>query len=383
MKTPIYLDYNATTPIDRRVADAMLPHLYDYFGNPSSSHRYGVQAKLSLEHARQQVAEMIGAKPPEIVFASGGTEANNLAIRGYCYANRDKGNHIITSAIEHPAVLEVCESLVPEGYELTILPVDSNGMVNPLDLKNAIRANTILVSIMHANNEVGTIQPIQELSAIAHKVGAAFHCDAAQSIGKIKVNVLELGVDLLSIAGHKFYAPKGIGALFIGSGINIQKITFGAGHERNLRPGTENILEIAGLGAAAEIVNRDLIINQQHLLAMRDRLESGLSAEFGNDKLKVNGHPQLRLPNTLSVSLLGIQANVFLLKIQNEIAASAGAACHADQVNISHVLQAMNVPSEWAMGTLRFSVGRETTVAEIDLAIKTICFALKDTEVLN
>ena len=383
MKTPIYLDYNATTPIDRRVADAMLPYLYDYFGNPSSSHRIGVQAKLSLEHARQQVAEMIGAKPPEIVFTSGGTEANNLAIRGYCFANRDKGNHIITSSIEHPAVLEVCESLVAEGFDLTILPVDSNGLVNPQNLKNAIRANTILVSIMHANNEVGTIQPVRELSAIAHEAGAAFHCDAAQSIGKIKVNVLELGVDLLSIAGHKFYAPKGIGALFIRSGINIQKITYGAGHERNLRPGTENILEIVGLGAAAEVANRDLLINQQHLFAMRDRLESGLFAEFGNDILKVNGHPNFRLPNTLSVSLHEVRANEFLLKIQNDIAASAGAACHADQVNISYVLQAMNVPSEWAMGTLRFSVGRETTVAEIDLAIKTICFALKDSEVLN
>ncbi len=383
IKTPIYLDYNATTPIDRRVADAMLPYLYDYFGNPSSSHRFGVQTKLSLEHARKQVAEMIGAKPSEIIFTSGGTEANNLAIRGYCDANREKGNHIITSAIEHPAVLEVCDSLSADGFELTILPVDSNGLINPQDLKTAIRANTILVSVMHANNEVGTIQPIQELCAISHVAGAAFHCDAAQSIGKIKVDVQELGVDLLSIAGHKFYAPKGVGALFIRNGIEMKKITYGAGHERNLRPGTENILELAGLGAAAEIVNRDLMINQQHLLAMRVRLESGLSAELGKGVLKVNGHPQLRLPNTLSVSLLGIQANVFLLKIQNEIAASAGAACHADQINISHVLQAMNVPKEWAMGTLRFSVGRETTEDEIDLAIKIICLAMRDSEILN
>lgn len=383
MKTPIYLDYNATTPIDRRVADAMLPYLYDFFGNPSSSHRFGVQAKLSLEHARQQVADMIGAKPPEIIFTGGGTEANNLAIRGYCYANREKGNHIITSAIEHPAVLEVCESLVGEGFELTILPVDSNGLVNPQDLKKAIGTNTILVSVMHANNEVGTIQPIQELCAISHEAGAAFHCDAAQSIGKIKVDVQELGVDMLSIAGHKFYAPKGVGSLFIRNGIEMKKITYGAGHERNLRPGTENILEIAGLGAAAEIVSRDLLFNQQHLLAMRVRLESGLSAELGKELLKVNGHPQLRLPNTLSVSLLGIQANVFLQKIQNEIAASAGAACHADQVNISHVLQAMNVPKEWAMGTLRFSVGRETTEDEIDLAIKTICLTMRDSKILN
>ncbi len=383
MKTPIYLDYNATTPIDRRVADAMLPYLYDFFGNPSSSHRFGVQAKLPLEHTRKQVADMIGAKPPEIIFTSGGTEANNLAIRGYCYANREKGNHIITSAIEHPAVLEVCESLVGEGFELTILPVDSNGLVNPQDLKKAIGTNTILVSVMHANNEVGTIQPIQELCAISHEAGAAFHCDAAQSIGKIKVDVQELGVDMLSIAGHKFYAPKGVGSLFIRNGIEMKKITYGAGHERNLRPGTENILEIAGLGAAAEIVSRDLLFNQQHLLAMRVRLESGLSAELGKELLKVNGHPQLRLPNTLSVSLLGIQANVFLQKIQNEIAASAGAACHADQVNISHVLQAMNVPKEWAMGTLRFSVGRETTEDEIDLAIKTICLTMRDSKILN
>jgi len=381
MKTPIYLDYNATTPIDRRVADVMLPYLYNNFGNPSSSHHYGVQAKLSLEHARQQVAKMIGANQSEIVFTSGGTEANNLAIRGYCLANQDKGNHIITSAVEHPAVLDVCESLKREGFDLTILPVDSDGMVKPHDLKEAIQTNTILVSIMHANNEVGTIQPISELSAISHEGGAVFHCDAAQSIGKIKVDVRELGVDLLSIAGHKFYAPKGIGALFIGNNIKMQKITFGAGHERNLRPGTENILEIAGLGAAAEIVSRDLLILRQHLFAMRNRLEAGLSADFGSDVLRVNGHPQFRLPNTLSVSLHRVQANVFLSKIQNEIAASAGAACHADLVKISHVLKAMKVPQDWAMGTIRFSVGRKTTEDEIDIAIEVIRTAMKDLKI--
>ncbi|MHB8134891.1 MAG: cysteine desulfurase family protein [Anaerolineaceae bacterium] len=377
MKTPIYLDYNATTPIDKRVADAMLPYLYDVFGNPSSSHPYGVQAKLVLETARRRLASMLRALPDEIIFTGGGTESNNLAIRGYCLKNRLKGNHIITSAIEHPAVLDVCSSLVEVGFELTILPVDQYGMVNPQDLYSALRSDTILVSIMHANNEVGTIQPIQELTRITHQAGAAFHCDAAQSVGKISVDVDEMGVDLLSVAGHKLYAPKGVGALYIRTGIQIEKITQGAGHERNLRPGTENVLEIAGLGKAAEIVMQDLNNNNYHFQEMRDRLQLGIITNVGGDTSRVNGHPSLRLPNTLSISFFNQQANVLLSRISAQVAASAGAACHADQINISNVLAAMNVPVEWAMGTLRFSVGRETTMEEIDFAIQIISQIVK------
>lgn len=377
MKTPIYLDYNATTPIDKRVADAMLPYLYDVFGNPSSSHSYGVQAKLVIETARRQVALLLGAAPTEIIFTSGGTEANNLAIRGYCLHNKQKGNHIITSAIEHPAVLDVCSSLVEDGFDLTILPVDQYGMVNPQDLSSALRSDTILVSIMHANNEVGTIQHIRELTRITHQAGAVFHCDAAQSVGKICVDVDELGVDLLSVAGHKLYAPKGVGALYIRAGIQIVKTTQGAGHERNLRPGTENVLEIVGLGKAAEIVIQDLDINALHFETMRDRLQLGIITDVGKDSTRVNGHPNFRLPNTLSISFYNQQANILLLKISAQVAASAGAACHADQINISNVLKAMNVPVEWAMGTLRFSVGRETTLDEIDFATEIICQAVK------
>jgi len=377
MNTPIYLDYNATTPIDKRVADTMPPYLYGSFGNPSSSHQFGVQAKMVVETARRQIALVLGAVSAEIIFTSGGTESNNLAIRGYCLNNMQKGSHIITSAIEHPAVLDVCSSLVEDGFELTVLPVDQYGMVDPQDLISALRSDTILVSIMHANNEVGTIQPIQELTKITHQAGAVFHCDAAQSVGKIRVNVDELGVDLLSVAGHKLYAPKGVGALYIRTGIQIVKITQGAGHERNLRPGTENVLEIAGLGKAAEIVKQDLDVNFQHLKEMRDRLQRGIFANVEENSARVNGHPNLNLPNTLSISFRNQQANNLLSGISAMVAASAGAACHADQINISNVLAAMNVPVEWAMGTLRFSVGRETTLEEIDFATHVICQAVK------
>jgi cysteine desulfurase NifS len=377
MKSPIYLDYNATTPIDKRVADAMLPFLYDFFGNPSSSHAYGLLAKTALETARRQVAGLLGAAADEIIFTGGGTEANNLAIRGYCLNNQQRGRHVITSAIEHPAVLDVCTALAAEGYELTVLPVDSYGRVGPQDLQSALRSDTLLVSIMHANNEVGTIQPIRELARIAHQAGAAFHSDAAQSVGKIAVDVRDLGVDMLSLAGHKLYAPKGVGALFVRAGISIRKVTQGAGHERNLRPGTENVLEIVGLGKAAEIAQQDLKINSQHLRELRDRLERAILTRVGAERARVNGHPQERLPNTLSIAFHKRQANALLLQIGAQVAASAGAACHADEIQISSVLQAMRTPVEWAMGTLRFSLGRETTAQEVDLAAQVICQALE------
>ena len=374
---PIYLDYNATTPIDREVAEAMTPYLYDHFGNPSSSHPFGTAARLAIESARGQAADLLGCLPAEVIFTSGGTESNNFAIRGAAIANRDRGNHIITSAVEHPAVLEVCRWLEEQGFRLTILPVDETGMVNPADLEKAITPNTILVTIMHANNEVGTIQPIAELAEITHRHGAIMHTDAAQSVGKIPVNVDELGVDLLSVAGHKLYAPKGIGALYQRSGTKLAKLMFGANHEVNRRPGTENVLEIVGLGKACEIAIRDLDKNIAHYQKMSERLFTALRANFDATNLRRNGHPEHCLPNTLNVSFRGVEANTLLSEINEEIAASAGAACHAESVDVSTVLEAMHLPLEWAMGTLRFSVGRGTTPAEIDQAAQTISQAVQ------
>lgn len=368
----IYLDYNATTPIALEVAETMQPYLYEFFGNPSSSHSYGLKTRQAVEHARRQCADLIGANTDEIIFTSGGTEANNFAIRGYCLANRSKGNRIITSAIEHPAVMEVCKALQAEGFELIILDVDKYGQVNPVDLASAIDSNTLLVTIMHANNEVGTVQRVREMAEIAHKNGAVFHTDAAQSTGKIPVNVNDLGVDLLSIAGHKLYAPKGVGLLYIRQGLHLTKLMHGASHESNRRPGTENVLEIVGLGSAAQIASRDLNKNMRHYLEMRDRLHQGLLESMGEKNIRINGHPENRLPNTLSVSFKNVEANTLLAEISDKIAASAGAACHADQIDVSQVLRAMKVPLEWAMGTVRLTVGRETTKEQIDNAVKII-----------
>lgn len=373
----IYLDYNATTPIAPEVADAMIPFLREHFGNPSSSHPYGIATKQAIEKARQQVAGLIHCSPEEIVYTSGGTESNNYAIRGSVLARRDQGNHIITSAVEHPAVLEVCRWLQSQGFHLTILPVDSNGLVDPQNLEKAITPGTLLVSIMHANNEVGTIQPIAELARIVHRHGALMHTDAAQSIGKIPINIAELEVDLLSIAGHKLYAPKGIGALYIRSGVKLDKLMFGASHELNRRAGTENVLEIVGLGAASQIAARDLTDNQKHYQTLRDQLYHRLRAYFDETQMKLNGHPDKRLPNTLSLSFRGVEANTLLAEIGEKVSASAGAACHAESVEVSSVLQAMQVPTEWAMGTVRFSVGRESNSHEIDRAVEIVRDAVK------
>ncbi len=374
---PIYLDYNATTPITKEVADAMVPYLYEHFGNPSSTHPYGVKAKLAIENARKQVANAINCSPQEIIFTSGGTESNNSAIRGYALANQHRGRHIITSAIEHPAVLEVCRYLEEQGFRVTYLPVDQFGLVDPQDLTNALTNETILVSVMHANNEVGTIEPIRKLADIAHAAGAAFHTDAAQTLGKIPVDVQELGVDLLSIAGHKLYAPKGVGALYSKSGLLVDKLLFGADHEKDRRPGTENVLEIVGLGKACEIAQRDLDANMAHFQKMRDRLHEGLQSTLSEDSFRLNGHPELRLPNTLSLAFYGVEANTLISEINDRVAASAGAACHSDQIDLSYVLEAMDVPIDYAMGTVRFSVGRGTTTEDIDQAISIIAKSLQ------
>jgi len=366
---PIYLDYNATTPIDPEVADAMRPYLDRYFGNPSSVHLHGITARKAVETARLQVAELLNCEPDEIVFTSGGTESNNFAIKGIAFANRDAGNHIITSAIEHPAVTEVCVYLKTLGYTTTMIPVDESGCINPEELEQAVTAQTILITVMHANNEVGTIQPIEEISKLARDRGIVFHTDAAQSVGKIPADVRHLGVDLLSVAGHKVYAPKGVGALFVSRGTRLEKFMHGAGHERNMRAGTENVLEIVGLGKACEIARRDLAVNMDRMKNLRDRLHDGLES-LGKD-IRLNGHPKKRLPNTLSIGFRNREAPTLLNElIIADISASAGSACHAGETTISHVLAAMKVPFDYAAGTLRLSMGKMTTEAEIDQVIE-------------
>jgi len=363
---PIYLDYNATTPHDPAVIEAMRPFLDTHFGNPSSTHKYGQITHRAVETARVQVAQMLNCLPDEVIFTSGGTEANNFALKGLAFARSDLGNHIVTTQIEHPAVSEVCAWLETQGFEVTYLPVDETGRVDVADVEAALLPETILISVMHANNEVGTIQPIEEIALFANEREIAFHTDAAQSVGKIGVDVQNLGVDLLSIAGHKLYAPKGVGVLFVRDGVELEKFMHGAGHEKGWRAGTENVLELVGLGKACEIITTDLKMHQAYLKGLRDRLEHVLLE--GVSDVRINGHLEHRLPNTLSVSFLGVNADDLLAEVMDGIAASAGAACHSGDVQVSHVLRAMNVPLEWAKGTLRLSVGRFTTREDVDRA---------------
>ena len=364
---PIYLDYNATTPVDPRIAEAMMPFLTEHYGNPSSSHILGRITRQAIENARRQIAEVLHCQTDEIVFTSGGSESNNWAIKGVAFANRNKGNHIVTSQIEHPAVIEVCRYLESHGFKVSYLPVDEFGIVDSQSVADAITDETILISIMHVNNEVGSIQPISEISDIAHKNNILMHSDCAQSIGKIPVSVDELGADLLSIAGHKLYAPKGIGALYIRSGINLDKLIHGAAQESKLRSGTENILGIVGLGKAFELLNGNIGESSYHLKRLRDRLENSLIELFPS--ARINGHKELRLPNTSSISFKGLEANAILAELGDKVAVSAGAACHSHSVKVSSVLEAMKVPIGHAMGTIRFSVGRFTTEEDIDKAI--------------
>jgi cysteine desulfurase NifS len=362
---PIYLDYNATTPIDPQVAEAMLPFVHQHYGNPSSSHPLGVIAHAAVEEARDRIAKMLGCQPQEVVFTSGGTEANNYAIKGVAGAYSAQGNHIITSSVEHPAVIEVCRFLEEKGKRVTYLPADRFGYIDPQQVSDAITDQTVLVTVMHANNEVGTLEPIREIAEIAHQRGVLVHADCAQSIGKIPVDVDHLGVDLLTVAGHKLYAPKGIGVLYVRTGVRLEKLIHGANHEMNWRAGTENVIEIVGLGKACQLIHENLPEYQSHMTRMRDQLESGLLDRFPDSRL--NGHPENRLPNTSSISFKNIEANRILDGLTS-VAASAGAACHSDRVEVSSVLEAMNVPMEYAKGTIRFSVGRFTTSSEIELA---------------
>jgi cysteine desulfurase len=370
---PIYLDYNATTPLDPAVIEAMRPYLEKRFGNPSSTHAYGVQAKLAVANARRQVAELLNCDTDEVIFTSGGSESNNYAIKGVAFAHRGKGNHIITSAIEHPAVSEVCRYLEEHGFRVTYVSVDEFGVVDMEELESALSPQTVLVTVMHANNEVGTIQPIADIAKMVKKHGALMHADAAQSVGKIPTDVKALGVDLLTVAGHKLYAPKGIGALYVRHGVTLEKLVHGADHEQNMRAGTENVLEIVGLGEACEVAKKGMAGNMAHVQKLRDRLYNGLIERF--PAIKLNGHPERRLPNTLSVSFPNIEANLLLDELEG-VAASAGAACHSDSIDISPTLSAMAVPREYAMGTIRFSTGRFNTDGDIETAVGLISEAV-------
>ena len=371
---PIYLDYNATTPHASEVVAAMRPFLEEHFGNPSSAHRYGAITRDAVAQARSQVAGLLNAKPDEVVFTSGGTESNNYAVRGTALARVERGRHIITSRIEHPAVTEVCHRLENEGFEVTWLPVDGDGLVRVAEVEAAIRPDTILITLMHANNEVGTIQPVEAVAETARRHGITFHTDAAQSPGKIPTDVQELRVDLLTIAGHKLYAPKGVGALYVRDGVTLDAIMQGAGQEHGRRPGTENVLEIVGLGKACEVARRDLAENMARMRESRDELEQGIRERITD--VRMNGHPERRLPNTLSVSIRGVNANELLAAIEPYIAASAGAACHSGEVRISPVLRAMAVPVDWARGTLRLSTGRNTTREEARASVSVIADAV-------
>jgi len=367
MKThQIYLDFNASTPIAPDVIEAMRPFLSQHFGNPSSHHWAGIPAKEAIENARRQVADLLGCRPTEIVFTSGGSESNNHAIKGAFFALKEKGNHIITTQIEHPAVINPCRFLEKFGAEATYVGVDQSGMVNPEDIEKAIKPKTILITVMHANNEVGTIQPVEEISKIAKNCGILFHTDAAQSVGKIETKVDELGVDLLSIAGHKLYAPKGVGALYIHSGTLIEPLIHGAGHESGRRAGTENILLIVGLGRACEIAKRYL--DDPGILELRDRFWEMLQRNFG-EEVVLNGHPTHRLPNTLNVSFIGRVGSEILARLDG-VAASTGAACHSGSVELSPVLKAMGIPPETGMEAIRFSLGRTTTAGELEAVVK-------------
>jgi cysteine desulfurase len=345
----------------------MRPFLSEHFGNPSSQHWAGAPAKHAVEKARGQAAALLGCAPQEIVFTSGGTEANNHALKGAFFALRERGNHIITTQVEHPAVIQPCRFLDRLGAEVTYLPVDGTGMVHPDDVRKAITPRTILVSVMHANNEVGTIQPIAEISRITRERGVLLHTDAAQSVGKIPSKVAELGVDLLSVAGHKLYAPKGIGALYVRRGVQLEPFMHGAGHEAGRRAGTENVLLDVALGAVCELAAEDLESRSARLMKLRDYFYAGLRELFGN-ALHLNGHPTERLPNTLNVSFAGRIGSEVLAALDG-VAASTGSACHSGRHELSPVLKAMGVPESIGLGAVRFSLGHGTITAELDCVL--------------
>ena len=375
----IYLDYNATTPLRPEVRDAMMPYLTEAFGNGSSIHAYGREARNAIDTAREQVAVLIGAKSPsEIVFTGSGTEADNHAIKGLAelQKSRGEGNHIITSSVEHHAVLHTCQYLEQRGFEVTYLPVNRYGQIDVQQLISAIRKTTILISIMHVNNENGTIQPLEEICQVGIEQQIPVHTDAVQSIGKIELNVQDIGVNLLSLSAHKIYAPKGIGALYIRRGTRLANLVHGGSHERNRRAGSENVPAIVGLGVAAELANEDREQYTSHLQKMTQRLRDGLEANI--DKIHYNGHHDYCVPGTLNVSFESVEGESLILRLDMEgICVSTGSACTSGSMEPSHVLAALGIPPRLAQGTVRFSLGRYTTEEEIDTLIEKLPNVIK------
>ena len=374
----IYLDYNATTPVDPRVAQAMLPWLEKEFGNPSSSHLWGARARQRLEEARRDTAYLLGCDPEEVVFTSGGTESNNLAIRGAALASRPRGGHIVATAVEHPATLEVLEALKEEAdYAYTLVPVDRNCRTDPEAFARAFREETVLATVMLVNNEVGTIQPVAEIARLAHEKGIPVHTDASQAAGKILFDVKTLEVDFLTLAGHKLYGPKGVGALYARKGARLKPFLRGAGQEKGLRPGTEPVMLAAGLGRAARIAREDLERGEgERLAALRDRLQEELLRRIPGAGVHALEAP--RLPNTLSLFIPGILGPDLVALVGTELALSAGAACHQDIQEVSHVLRAMGVSREAGLGTIRLSVGRFTREEEIQPAVEILARAVEE-----
>ncbi len=369
MNRRVYLDHNASTPVHPEVLEAMLPYFSERFGNPSSIHGFGREAREGLDTARERIASFLRVGKEEVVFTSGGTESDNMAIKGVAAA-RGRG-HLITSAVEHHAVLRTCETLAKQGFDLTVLPVDGYGMVSPDDVRRAIRADTILVTIMHANSEVGTIQPVGEIGRITRERGVAFHVDGVQTFGKLPLDLEGLNIDLLSFSGHKIYGPKGIAGLYIRKGTKMTSVQHGGEHERRRRAGTENVPGAVGLGKAVEVRARDMAAEETRVRTLRDRLWTGLSARV--PEVRLNGHPTERLPGTCNICFRHIESESIVLGLDLKgIGVSAGSACTAGSVEPSHVLVAMGVPLDWAMGTVRCSLGRSTTAEDIDYVVDSV-----------
>jgi cysteine desulfurase len=376
----VYLDHNASTPVHPEVVEAMLPYFAQTFGNPSSIHGFGREARDAVEAARERIAGFLGVAPEELVFTSGGTESDNLAVKGVAQAH--PGGHIVTSQVEHHAVLRTCQALERAGWSVTYLPVDGEGLVDPDDLRRAIRPDTILITIMYANSEVGTIMPVEEIGRIAREHGIPFHVDAVQAFGKIPFSVEELGIGLLSCSSHKIYGPKGVGRLHVRKGTKMRSIQHGGEHERRRRAGTENVPAIVGFARAVAIRARDMADEAVRVAALRDRLWEGLRERVPD--VRLNGHPTRRVPGTLNVSFRGIEAESLILALDLKgIGASAGSACTSGSLEPSYVLTAMGVPTEWALGALRCSLGRSTTAGDVDYVLEVLPAAAERLRVLS
>jgi cysteine desulfurase len=367
----VYMDHAATTPVDPEVVEAIVPYFTEIYGNASSLHSFGREAHNAMEEARRKVARLINARPEEIIFTAGGTESDNMAIKGVAYANRSRGDHIITSTIEHPAVLETCRSLEKQGFKVSYVSVDKDGLIELDSLRKAVTERTILVTIMHANNEIGTIEPIEEIAEIAGTKNIVFHTDAVQSAGKIPIDVKEIGVDLLSISAHKIYGPKGIGALYVRKGTRLEPIIHGGGHEGGLRSSTENIPGIVGLGKATELAERRMSEDTAHLTMLRDQLIKETLSDVEESYL--NGHPTKRLPNNAHFRFTGIEGEALVLNLDEKgIAASTGSACSSKKLLPSHVLMAIGLDEVQAHGSLRLTLGRENTKEDIEYVLQVL-----------